>query len=192
MTKAEARDLYLKKRQTLGDAEREELNRQILQRILESGYLDKAETIHIFLSMERTHEPDTWKLLELKKQFVVPRINKEGKLDHFYYEGLSQLKQSRFGILEPTHGIPANVNKIDLVFVPLVAYDIHGNRVGYGKGYYDRFLKEVRPDCIRAGLSFFEPAEEFSDVEAHDVPLDICFTPTALRGSGNETRRVPK
>jgi|ERR1044071_2987041 5-formyltetrahydrofolate cyclo-ligase len=192
MTKAEARVFYLKKRQALSDAERDEFNRQIHKRILESTYFQEARTVHIFLSLERTQEPDTWKLLEQKKTFVIPRINSAGTLDNFYYEGLGQLKQSRFGILEPTDGIPANVSKIDFVFVPLAAYDVEGNRVGYGKGYYDKFLKDVRPDCIKAGLSFFEPAEKFSDVQAHDVPIDICFTPTALHDLGNEMPRVPK
>jgi 5-formyltetrahydrofolate cyclo-ligase len=180
MTKNEAREEYLKKRQALSDAEISERNDKISRRIFESGCLDAVETIHIFLSLRRTNEPDTWHLIDkLKhtKKLVIPRINTSGTLDHFYFEGMHQLKQSRFGILEPTHGIPASVNKIDFVFVPLAAIDVEGNRVGYGKGYYDRFLKECRQDCVKAGLSFFEPAERFSDVESHDVPLDLCFTP---------------
>jgi len=180
MTKAEARDFYLKKRQALSDAQRDEFNRLIYERVLESDYFKAAETVHIFLSLQRTKEPDTWKFLEQKKTFIIPKINASGSLDNFYYEGFHQLKQSRFGILEPTHGIPANVNKIDFVFVPLAAYDVEGNRVGYGKGYYDMFLKDCRKTCVKAGLSFFEPAETFSDVEAHDVPIDLCFTPTRV------------
>lgn len=177
MTKAEARVFYLEKRKALGDAERDTLNRKLLERIVSSDYFRKARTIHIFLSMERTREPDTWKILGLKKKFVVPRINSSGTLDHFYYEGLQQLKENGLGILEPIGGVAADIEAIDLIFVPLTAYDVEGNRVGYGKGYYDRFLKDVRPDCIKAGVSFFEPAEVFSDVEAHDVPLDLCFAP---------------
>lgn len=176
MTKAEARQFYLEKRKALDDAYRDKLNQKLLDRIVSSDTFRKAGTIHIFLSMERTREPDTWKILALNKKFAVPRINSSGRLDHFYYEGLQQLKENRFGILEPVGGVAANIKEIDLVFVPLAAYDIDGNRVGYGKGYYDRFLKDVRSDCVKAGLSFFEPAEVFSDVEAHDVPLDLCFT----------------
>jgi 5-formyltetrahydrofolate cyclo-ligase len=185
MTKAEARDFYLKKRQELSDAEREGLNRRIQKNILESSYFRAAGTVHIFLSMERTHEPDTWKLLEEKKTFIIPKINASGTLDNFYYEGLGQLKQSRFGILEPVRGIQANIKKIDFVFVPLVAFDVKGNRVGYGKGYYDKFLKECRPDCVFAGLSFFDPEKEFSDVESHDVPLNLCFTPSKIYTFGS-------
>ncbi len=182
MTKAEAREYYLEKRKALTDAQRDILNLQIYNRLFASGYLELKRTIHIFLSIERTREPDTWQIVNrIRREFpgirlVIPRMN-EDKLEHFYFEGLHQLKQNDFGILEPTQGIPASVNKLDLVFVPLAAFDTKGNRVGYGKGYYDRFLKECRPDCIKAGLSFFEAAEEFTDVESHDVPLDLCITP---------------
>ncbi|HZY82604.1 MAG TPA: 5-formyltetrahydrofolate cyclo-ligase [Cyclobacteriaceae bacterium] len=183
MTKAEARVEYLRKRQALKDADRDELNRQIYERVFASGYLDSASTIHAFLSMERTREPDTWKIIEKilpRKKVVIPRINEQGLLDHFYYEGLHQLKQSSLGILEPQQGIPATVNKIDLVIVPLVIFDVEGNRVGYGKGFYDRFLKDCRSDCKKIGISFFRPVEKLDDVEEHDVPLDACFTPRQL------------
>jgi len=177
MTKKEARDFYLKKRQALSDAELEELNFRIQKNVLYSDYFASAETIHIYLSIERVHEPDTWRFLSERKRFVTPRINEYHTLDHFYYEGFHQLKKNQFGILEPVEGVAATADELDLVLVPLAAYDVEGNRVGYGKGFYDRFLKDCRPDCIKAGLSFFEPAEKFSDVEEHDVPLDICFTP---------------
>ncbi|HEX8060928.1 MAG TPA: 5-formyltetrahydrofolate cyclo-ligase [Cyclobacteriaceae bacterium] len=191
MTKAEARQYYLEQRKALSDAERDILNFKIYNRIFASGYLELKKTVHIFLSMERTEEPDTWQLIDKIRRelphvrLVIPRINDSGSLDHFYFEGLHQLKQNNFGILEPAQGIPATLTKLDFVFVPLAAFDVEGNRVGYGKGYYDRFLKECRPDCVKAGLSFFEPAETFSDVEAHDVPLNLCFTPTQVYTFGS-------
>lgn len=186
MTKAEARQEYLKRRLALNDAGRDILNLQIYNRFFAAGYLDQVKTVHIFLSMERTREPDTWQILDrIRREFphvrlVVPRMNEGYTLDHFYFEGLHQLKQNEFGILEPSGGIPANVNKIDFVFVPLAAFDEEGNRVGYGKGYYDKFLSTCRPDCLKAGLSFFEAVDYFSDVEEHDVPLDVCFTPAKV------------
>jgi 5-formyltetrahydrofolate cyclo-ligase len=198
MTKSEARQFYLNKRQSLNDAERDILNLQIYHRFFASPYLDRVHIMHIFLSMERTQEPDTWQIIDKIRRempnirLVVPRINPQGTLDHLYFEGLHQLKQSKWGILEPAEGIPATISKIDFVLIPLAAFDVEGNRVGYGKGYYDRFLKECRPDCIKAGLSFFEPAEVFSDVEAHDVPLDLCFTPMALHDLGNERLLNPR
>ena len=64
-----------------------------------------------------------------------------------------------------------------MVFVPLVAFDELGNRVGYGKGFYDEFLKNCSKDTIKIGLSFFEAEAVISDIELHDVPLDFCVTP---------------
>lgn len=183
MTKSEARREFLKKRQALTDAQRDVLNLHLYNRIFASGYLDLVRTLHIFLSMERTREPDTWQLIDRIRRempyirLVIPRVNEQGLMDNVYFEGLHQLKQSDMGILEPYQGIPATVNKIDMVLVPLVAVDVEGNRVGYGKGFYDKFLKDCRPDCKKIGISFFDPTEKFSDVEEHDVPLDVCFTP---------------
>jgi 5-formyltetrahydrofolate cyclo-ligase len=183
MTKAEARKLFLEKRKALTDAQRDVLNLNIYHRFFASGYLDLVRNVHIFLSMERTREPDTWQIIDRIRRetpnirLIMPRLTEEGLLEHFYYEGLHQLKQSELGILEPSQGVPAIVNRIDMVVVPLVAFDVDGNRVGYGKGFYDRFLKECRRDCKKIGISFFGPVERLSDVEDHDVPLDVCFTP---------------
>ena len=183
MTKKEARKEFLAKRKALNDAERDILNLQIYNRLFASDFLEMIHTVHIFLSMERTREPDTWQIIDKIRReapgirLVVPKINENGTLDHIYFEGLHQLKLNEWGILEPSQGIPASINKIDFVFVPLAAFDVEGNRVGYGKGHYDRFLKDCRPDCTKAGLSFFKAAEKFSDVEEHDIPLDVCFTP---------------
>lgn len=186
MTKNEARKEYLQRRQLLNDAERDIFNIKIYNLFFASGEIEFARTVHIFLSLQRTKEPDTWQIIDRMRRemghvrLVVPRLNEEGTLDHVYFEGLHQLKESKFGILEPTQGVPAIANKIDFVLVPLAAIDVEGNRVGYGKGHYDRFLKECRPDCIKAGISFFDPAERFDDVEEHDVPLDLCFTPNGI------------
>jgi 5-formyltetrahydrofolate cyclo-ligase len=183
MTKAEARKAFLEKRKALPDAQRDVLNLKIYHRIFASGYLDLVRNLHIFLSIERTREPDTWQLIDRIRRempnirLIVPKINERGLLDNIYFEGLHQLKQNELGILEPAQGVPATVSKIDMVMVPLVAFDVEGNRVGYGKGFYDRFLKDCRPDCKKVGISFFGPVEKFPDVEDHDVPLDMCFTP---------------
>jgi len=63
------------------------------------------------------------------------------------------------------------------VFVPLVVFDRKGNRAGYGKGYYDRFLMTCRPDCLKIGFSYFEPVELLEDKNQYDIPLNMCITP---------------
>jgi 5-formyltetrahydrofolate cyclo-ligase len=64
-----------------------------------------------------------------------------------------------------------------VVFVPLLAFDTLGNRVGYGKGFYDQFLSECQPETIKIGLSFFEAENTITDVFEKDVRLDFCITP---------------
>ena len=81
----------------------------------------------------------------------------------------------RFGCV--IDGIKIPTSKIEVVFVPLLAFDKKGNRVGYGKGFYDRFLSECNPETIKIGLSFFEPEELIEDVFENDVKLDYCVTP---------------
>jgi 5-formyltetrahydrofolate cyclo-ligase len=66
---------------------------------------------------------------------------------------------------------------MDVVFVPLLAFDENGQRVGYGKGFYDRFLNECKEDVITVGLSFFEAENELIEANATDVPLRYCVTP---------------
>ena len=90
---------------------------------------------------------------------------------------LSQMM--RLGIPEPVSGIAILPEILDVVFVPLLAYDEKGHRIGYGKGFYDRFLKKCRPDTIFVGLSFFGPEPQI-DFEATDVPLHYCVTPEGI------------
>jgi len=84
---------------------------------------------------------------------------------------------NRHGIDEPVNGIPALAEEIDLLVVPLLAFDIQGYRVGYGKGYYDRFLKECKKDAVKVGFSFFDPENAIDDIHGYDVQLDHCITP---------------
>lgn len=87
---------------------------------------------------------------------------------------------NKWGILQPVNGLPVFAEEIDLIMVPLLAFDEQGNRVGYGKGYYDRFLKECRKDIVKIGFSFFEPEKKITDVNKFDVKLDYCITPQKI------------
>jgi 5-formyltetrahydrofolate cyclo-ligase len=82
------------------------------------------------------------------------------------------------GITEPKEIVPIDSLDIDLVLVPMLVCDLVGYRVGYGKGYYDRFLSTCREDVVRLGLSYFEPIERIQDTHRFDVPLTHCLTPT--------------
>ncbi len=136
---------------------------------------------HIFLHSLKKNELHTLPLLNLlqgkDKEVVVPKVAPENQLEHYLLTDQTRLKPNAWGIPEPVNGIPVPVERIDVIFVPLLAFDLQGHRVGYGKGYYDRFLAGCRADSIKIGLSLFSPVDSISDVNASDVPLDHCLTP---------------
>ncbi|MDA3616118.1 5-formyltetrahydrofolate cyclo-ligase [Polluticaenibacter yanchengensis] len=84
------------------------------------------------------------------------------------------------GIMQPVSGTVLNPEEIDVVLVPLLIFDEKGYRVGYGKGFYDRFLKHCRPDTLKIGFCLFEPEKKIDDVNGYDIPLDICVTPNRI------------
>ena len=87
---------------------------------------------------------------------------------------------NKYGIEEPIDGIDMFPSEIDLVIAPLISFDKKGNRVGYGKGYYDRFLKQCRKDCVKIGFSYFEPVDQVEDINKYDVKLNFGITPEAI------------
>lgn len=88
--------------------------------------------------------------------------------------------KNKFNILEPISGDIVSPVQLDIIFVPLIAFDVHGYRVGYGKGYYDRYLVQCRPDAIKIGFSFFDAVEYIEDIDEFDVPLNFCITPRCI------------
>jgi len=187
MTKAELRKIYLDKRKKLGEGEIAHYNLQLYHQFFTSIDLSFVKVIHTYLPLEKNNEPDTWMIIDrLRREFphiriVVPRVNsKTLELENFYFEGPHQLANNEWGIPEPQQGVPAPSDKIDMVITPLLVFDENGNRVGYGKGFYDRFLKQCRKDCKKIGFSFFDPVEEILDVNEYDIKLDSCITPTEV------------
>jgi len=137
---------------------------------------------HLFLPIEAQKEVNTEFLLQIlagrDKEIVVSKSDFDsGHMTHYLLTDNTKLKVNDYGIPEPVDGLEVPAHKIDVVFVPLLAYDKKGNRVGYGKGFYDQFLSECKPDVIKIGLSYFDPEETISDVFENDVKLDFCVTP---------------
>jgi 5-formyltetrahydrofolate cyclo-ligase len=97
-------------------------------------------------------------------------------MSHFLLTDNTKIKKNEYNIPEPISGLPVPTEMIDVVFVPLLAYDKKGNRVGYGKGFYDKFLSLCKPEVVKIGLSFFEPEDLIDDVFENDVKLDYCVT----------------
>lgn len=137
---------------------------------------------HLFLPIEAQKEINTEFLLQVlagrDKEVVIAKSDFENtKMTHYLLTDNTKIKNNDYGIPEPVDGLEVPASKIDVVFVPLLAYDKNGNRVGYGKGFYDQFLSECKEDVIKIGLSYFDPEENIDDVIESDIRLDYCITP---------------
>lgn len=187
MTKQELRKIYLQKRKALSEAEYSQLNFQLYQNFFSNIDLSFIHTIHTFLPITVKREVDTWLIIDrIRREFphirlAIPKVNPQtGVFDSFYFEGLHQLAANEWGIQEPKQGIPTEPEKVDLVFIPLLAYDKKGYRVGYGKGFYDKFLATCRTDCKKVGLSLFNAEEKIDNANELDVRMDLCITPSTI------------
>lgn len=180
MDKAQLRTVYKKRRQALATSEIEENSLQIANRALKLPIWEETY-YHIFLPIESHKEVNTEYLMHIlqgkDKSIVVSKSEFEtGELKHYLLQENTVIKLSKYGILEPVDGIEVPAEKLDVIFVPLLAYDEKGNRIGYGKGFYDRFLANCNPNAIFVGLSFFPPEESIPS-EKTDIPLHYCITP---------------
>ena len=185
MTKSELRKIYLQKRLSLSEADCLNYSRLLCEQFFSNFDLSFIKIIHTYLPIEKNKEPDTWLIVDrIRREFPNVRISaprvRNNQIENFFFEELHELEKNTWGILQPKQGLPIPSEKIDLVIVPLLAFDKSGNRVGYGKGFYDRFLKECRVDCKKVGLSFFEPIEQIDDTNGFDINLTHCITPTKL------------
>ena len=140
---------------------------------------------HTFLSIKSLKEVNTEPLLAIllgkDKNIIVSKTNFESrKMSHILLQDNTVLKLSPQNIPEPEDGIEIKSNQIEVVFVPLMAFDELGNRIGYGKGFYDIFLKKCSKNTIKIGLSFFEAENFIIEKKPHDVPLNYCITPNKI------------
>ena len=111
-------------------------------------------------------------------RLLVPRCDTETMaLTHHELTPDTVLKNNRWGIPEPVDSSAHSPREIDVVLVPLLAFDRQGHRVGYGKGFYDSFLNQCRADTLKVGLSLFPAVKRIDDVFAEDVALDAVVMP---------------
>lgn len=140
---------------------------------------------HLFLTITQKGEVDTHPILDIlhgrDKKIVLSKADfKQGSLRHFLLEEDTRIVESSYGIPEPVEGQEISPELLDVVFVPLLAYDKKGMRLGYGKGFYDRFLAQCSEKCLKVGLSFFAPETELIPSEPWDLALDMVVTPSAF------------
>lgn len=181
MQKDEIRLIYKLKRAKLSDLALKTLSERIGQNVKSNIDLTNKKC-SIFLPIHKMKEIDTFVIMEMLDSynsiFTVSKSDSEtGELTHYIFEGKEQLKENKWGIPEPFYGAEIKPIELDIVFVPLLAFDKDGHRVGYGKGFYDRFLAKCKNDCQFIGLSFFDDPIEITDITEHDIQLNKCITP---------------
>ena len=181
MFKKEIRLKYKALRRALSESEIDEMSLAIANKILKIPIWEKTY-FHLFLPITELYEVNTEFILHLlsgkDKEICISKSDFESrKMTHYLLTDNTKINKNEYNIPEPVDGIEVPTNKIEVIFVPLLAFDTNGNRVGYGKGFYDTFLSECKAEVIKIGLSFFEPEELISDVFEGDIKLDYCVTP---------------
>lgn len=191
--KKELRLKYKTLRKQLSENDIEEMSLTIANQLLKLNIWDK-NYFHVFLAITEQKEVNTEFILHLlsgkDKEILISKSNfgssdseqaKQTKeMTHYLLTDNTRIKKNEYNIPEPVDGIEVPSKKIEVVFIPLLAFDKKGHRVGYGKGFYDKFLGECQTETIKIGLSFFEAEELIDDVHEGDMQLDYCITPNTI------------
>jgi 5-formyltetrahydrofolate cyclo-ligase len=183
MTKSELRKICLARQKALSPAERKTKSLAIADLFFQKTDLSNVRFLHCFIAIQKFNEIDTSIIFERlwvehpKITTVVPRIVfATGEMENLVFSPETETVQNAWNIHEPTHNEYVLTREIDIVLIPGLAFDRNGHRVGYGKGFYDRFLAKCRPDCLKIGLSYFAPVEKISDAWDGDIKLDQLIT----------------
>ena len=173
MKKAEIRKIVLAQRTQLGEKEFLERSQRVIEIL--APFLKPDKTIASFKAISHRKEIS---LETLEGTFAYPRVvSEKGTME---MAQSTEFANSEWGIPEPVGGSVLEPTDFDIVLIPLLAFDLAGNRVGYGKGFYDRYLVNCRPNCLKIGISLFDPVALIEDVESHDIRLDIAICPAQL------------
>ncbi len=183
MKKQEIRKLYHEKRLALSQKEISVFD-DLLMIQFQRLPISFVSIIHSYIPLFQKKEPDPLPIIEWLKFknpdaiVVFPKINAgDFSMRHYVHSDNTLFESNEYGIPEPITGDLVEANQIDLAILPMLAFDEMGNRVGYGKGYYDRFIAEASKNMIKIGLSYFPPLSNIEDLGLYDKKLDFCVTP---------------
>ncbi len=186
MNKAEARAHFIHLRKALSEKQIEEANLAILEHFKTLDF-SGIKYLHLFLPLTDKNEVNAQPLINWLQEkhpaicLVLSKSDtKQHTLRHFVWNEHSTLQTNTWGITEPTGGVEVEEKELDMILIPLLAYDLQGNRVGYGKGFYDRFLAKCNTNVQKVGLSYFEPIDLIEDVESFDIRLNSCIGPDKI------------
>ena len=188
MKKIELRKHYLSKRKAIPAEEMAIKSQQITDLFFQNFELSEVKNLHIFLPIIKQNEIDTWLIIKYLQQnfseinIIISKIISESFELENYPFNKENLIENHWGILEPSGENQEKIlpEQINLVIIPLLIFDKNGNRVGYGKGFYDRFLQQCKNQSLKVGLCLEEPIETIEDVNEFDIKMDFCITSTKI------------
>ena len=184
MKKSLLRKKYKELRQQLSLTEVDDFSLAIANKLLTLDIWDKT-FYHIFLSIEEQKEINTDYILNIlagkDKNIIISKSNFEDySMTHYLLTDNTKIKKNAYHIPEPVDGIEIPSSQLEVVFIPLLAFNETGHRIGYGKGFYDRFLANCKPETLKIGLSFFEVEADVFEASEDDIRLDYCVTPNRV------------
>ena len=165
----------LRLRRSMDEEKRLKLSREIKRNLFDLPEYRSAEVVMFYMAHDKEVETRVMIAESLNsKRVLLPKVDiKEGKIVPVEIKNLDDVEKGAFGIYEPRGGEEYS-GRIDMVIVPGIAFDLRGYRIGYGKGFYDRFLKKV--SSLKVGLAFdFQVVDRIIE-DVNDVPVDIVIT----------------
>lgn len=182
-SKQKLRKELQKQRDLMTQDEVSERSLKITERIFELTQFQSAQVIHSYVPITSKNEVDSslmmQKALEEGKRLVVPKVIAGNQLEHYQVESLDALVLNKWGIPEPAGGTRVSPSELDVIFVPMLAGDRFKNRLGFGKGFYDRLL--IKTKAVKIGLLYhFQLFETLIPTEVFDIPLDMLVTDEAV------------
>ena len=157
------------------------LGQKIQQRLIESDYFKRAKSLALYspINNEVATEQVFLTARELNKQVCYPQVVGED-LEFFEISSLDELKIGTFGVAEPEGRNSKLLTDIDLIIVPGVAFDLRGHRIGYGRGFYDRWLAGKTTELVSVGFCFNIQLCELLPTEDNDQALNYIVTETTF------------
>lgn len=184
------RNKILEIRDSLNNNEKELIDNKIFNELINTDLYKRSINIFIYISF--SNEINTRNIIEKafkdKKNVFIPKVYKDDKLmKAIKLNSIDELKKNSMGILEPIDDSNyIEKENIDLIVVPGVVFDKECNRIGYGGGYYDRYLKDIKSKENKIALAYDLQIVDKIESEVHDIKVDYIITNTrALKNTNN-------
>ncbi len=183
MTKQELRKKFLPERRAIVGSQQVKWDDLLLIQMQQLD-ISFVSSLLTYFPMSANKEPNTiactnymrWMLPELTIAYPVCNFE-DNSMEAIIINESTTYSAGQYGIMQPNEGVILDPHTIDLVLVPLIVCDKKGYRVGYGKGFYDRYLTQCKKNIQTWGFSYFEPVDSIDDTHPFDIALTHCITP---------------